>query len=262
MDEKEYLSVGQLAKKMNVSVRTLQYYDKQDLLNPSIKNEFGYRFYSKKDIVKLHQILSFKHLGFSLDEIKNKIFLLDDPKKVSIILKQQQAIIIEQINTLNQACESINLLNEEINKSNIVDFGMYADIIVMIKNGNKDYWVWKFFDEEIKEHIMDRFAKKPDLAKHILNEYKNILNEAIKLKACGESYTSDKSVALAKRWWDMILEFTGGDMSLIPKLEEFSKNKNNWDDNDMANKQVAVDEFIEKALNEYLKRTQLVQGGN
>ncbi len=261
MDEKEYLTVGQLAKKMDVSVRTLQYYDKQNLLNPSFKNEFGYRLYSKKDIVNLHQILSFKHLGFSLNDIKNKIFLLDDPKKVSSILMQQQAIINEQINTLKKASESINLLNDEISKSNKIDFGMYADIIVMIKNGNKDYWVWKFFDNEIKDHIVDRFTTNPDLANQILSEYKNIVNEAILLKSCGESHTSDKSLALAKRWWDMILDFTGGDMSLIPKLEQFSKDKNDWDDNDMAKKQVVVDEFIKSALTEYFKTIQKY-GGN
>lgn len=53
----ELMTVGQLAKKMDITVKTLQYYDKKDVR----------RLYSNKDMVKLHQITSMKYLGFSLD---------------------------------------------------------------------------------------------------------------------------------------------------------------------------------------------------
>ncbi|MFI3202461.1 MAG: MerR family DNA-binding transcriptional regulator, partial [Eubacteriales bacterium] len=33
--DKEFLTVGELAKKMGVTVRTLQYYDKENILKPS-----------------------------------------------------------------------------------------------------------------------------------------------------------------------------------------------------------------------------------
>ena len=60
-----YMTVGEVAKKMNVSVRTLQYYDKEGLLVPSAESEGGRRLYTDKDMIQLHQILSLKHLGFS-----------------------------------------------------------------------------------------------------------------------------------------------------------------------------------------------------
>lgn len=54
MSNKEYLTVGELSKIMNVTVRTLQYYDKEGILCPSKMSEGGRRLYSSKDIVKLN----------------------------------------------------------------------------------------------------------------------------------------------------------------------------------------------------------------
>lgn len=55
---KEHLfSVGELAKKAGVTVRTLQYYDKIGLLKSTI-NEGGRRMYTQDDILKLQQIFS------------------------------------------------------------------------------------------------------------------------------------------------------------------------------------------------------------
>ena len=55
-----FMTVGELAKKMNVTVRTLQYYDKEGVLSPSAESEGGRRLYTDKDLVLLHQILSLK----------------------------------------------------------------------------------------------------------------------------------------------------------------------------------------------------------
>ena len=45
MHNKSYMSVGELAKKMHTTVRTLQYYDKEKLLCPSSQSEGGRRLY-------------------------------------------------------------------------------------------------------------------------------------------------------------------------------------------------------------------------
>ena len=67
------MTVGELAKEANVSVRTLQYYDKIDILKPSSFSEGGRRLYNSKDMALLHQIITLKSLGFSLNDIKDRI---------------------------------------------------------------------------------------------------------------------------------------------------------------------------------------------
>lgn len=92
-----YMTVGEVAKKMDVTVRTLQYYDREGLLSPSSLSEGGRRLYTDKDIVKLHQILSLKHLGFSLDDIKNRLMPLDTPNEIADILAEQAQAVQKEI---------------------------------------------------------------------------------------------------------------------------------------------------------------------
>ena len=53
-----FMTIGEVAKKMGVTVRTLQYYDKEKLLSPSAESEGGRRLYTDKDLIILHQIMS------------------------------------------------------------------------------------------------------------------------------------------------------------------------------------------------------------
>ena len=78
-----YMTVGEVAKKMGVTVRTLQYYDKEGLLSPSAESEGGRRLYTDKDLVTLHQIMSLKSLGFSLDDIKQRLIYLETPEQAN-----------------------------------------------------------------------------------------------------------------------------------------------------------------------------------
>lgn len=64
------MTVNEVSKFAGVSVRTLQYYDKIGLLKPSEYTEAGYRLYSDESLKKLEQILLYRELEFSLDEIK------------------------------------------------------------------------------------------------------------------------------------------------------------------------------------------------
>ena len=65
-----YYSSGDFARMAQVSVRTIRFYDKQNILKPSYVTPAGARFYTDSDFVKLQQILLLKYLGFSLEEIK------------------------------------------------------------------------------------------------------------------------------------------------------------------------------------------------
>ncbi|MFC4404977.1 MerR family transcriptional regulator [Gracilibacillus xinjiangensis] len=62
-------TVSQLAKLSGVSGRTLRYYDQIGLLKPARVNNAGYRFYGVKEVDLLQQILFFRELEFSLEEI-------------------------------------------------------------------------------------------------------------------------------------------------------------------------------------------------
>jgi DNA-binding transcriptional MerR regulator len=62
-------TVNKLAKLAGVSSRTLRYYDEIGLLSPKRISSNGYRIYGRNEVDRLQQILFYRELGVSLDEI-------------------------------------------------------------------------------------------------------------------------------------------------------------------------------------------------
>ncbi|HSF75423.1 MAG TPA: MerR family transcriptional regulator [Microcoleus sp.] len=69
-------SVKQVSELSGVSVRTLHLYDEIGLLKPGVRTESRYRLYGEKELLRLQQILFYKELDFTLEQIGN---ILDDP---------------------------------------------------------------------------------------------------------------------------------------------------------------------------------------
>ncbi|MFF0825460.1 MerR family transcriptional regulator [Brevibacillus sp. NPDC003359] len=69
-------TVQKLGLLASVSTRTLRYYDEIDLLKPARINSSGYRIYGQQEVDRLQQILFYRELGVSLEEIKE---ILDSP---------------------------------------------------------------------------------------------------------------------------------------------------------------------------------------
>ena len=70
------LTVHEVSERTGVSVRTLHHYDAIGLLTPAEVTQAGYRLYDDRSLKRLHSILFFRELQFSLKEIKD---ILDDP---------------------------------------------------------------------------------------------------------------------------------------------------------------------------------------
>lgn len=161
-----YMTVGQAAKKMGVTVRTLQYYDKEGLLSPSAESEGGRRLYTDKDLVLLHQMISLKSLGFSLSDIKERLIPLDTPEEVAKALREQAEDIRGKIEQLSRSLTAIEQLRKEVLQIQTVDFKKYADIIVNLQMNNEYYHLIKKFDDDTLDYIRRRFNKESGLAFH------------------------------------------------------------------------------------------------
>lgn len=77
-------TVKSLAKLSGVTERTLRWYDTVGILKPSFYGNNGYRYYEKEELLVLQQILFYRELDFSLDEIK-KIITGSDFDKISAL---------------------------------------------------------------------------------------------------------------------------------------------------------------------------------
>ncbi len=242
-----FMTIGEVAKKMGVTVRTLQYYDKEKLLSPSAESEGGRRLYTDKDLIILHQIMSLKSLGFSLDDIKQRLTSLKTPADVANALAEQADVIRKEIERLTVSLTAIEQLKTEVLQMKTVNFKTYADIIVNLQMKNDSYYLIKRFDDDTLDHIRSQFDKESGL--DFMDRFNRLSDEIVQLKKDNISHESEKCQRVVKEYWGLIMEFTGGDMSMLPKLMEMGKidtATNAWEE-----RQKAVNDFIEPALQIY-----------
>lgn len=253
---KGYMTVGQLAGKMNTTVRTLQYYDKEGLLTPSAESEGGRRLYTDKDVIRLHQIMSLKSLGFSLEDIKKRLFSLDTPSEVADALTEQAEALKQQIAKLSETLNEIEMLREEVLQMQTVDFKKYADIIVNLQMKNENYRLIKYFDERMMAHARKHTDR--EWAVEIIEGINRINRQAMQLMKQGVSPQSEEGQELAAEFWSILMEFTNGDMSLLPSLMEAGAHEKTGNERENGN------DFIGPAMDTYLAKLGInpFEGGN
>ncbi len=75
----EKLTIGQLAKKVNVNLETIRYYERRGLLPEPPRNKSGHRQYSMEEVKRTKFIKRCQVLGFSLKEIAELLSLRVEP---------------------------------------------------------------------------------------------------------------------------------------------------------------------------------------
>ena len=248
---KGFMTVGELAKQMGTTVRTLQYYDREGLLCPAAQSEGGRRLYTHKDMIRLHQIQALKALGFSLDDIKTRLVSLDTPQEVAEALTQQAQAIREKIGQLTETLSAVEALKEEVQKMQEVDFKKYADIVVNLQMHNEYYWLIKHFDDSMLDHIRERFDQDSGL--RFIGQFHELTDQILECREKDLAPEDEKVQTLTAQFWGMVMEFTGGDMSLLPKLMEFGDLQD--DHEDWSRKQALVNEYLQPALELYFQNS-------
>ncbi|GGH10367.1 MerR family transcriptional regulator [Paenibacillus segetis] len=87
-------TVKEVSTLSNVTIKTLHHYHKIGLLLPSEISEAGYRLYGTKELERLQQILLYRELDFSLEQIKQ--LLEGAPERLAILSQQEELLIIRK----------------------------------------------------------------------------------------------------------------------------------------------------------------------
>jgi len=106
------LSIGQVAERTGLSVSTLRFYEESGLVSPS-RTAGGQRRYPRADIRRLSFIMIAQQLGFSLEEIREKLASLPQGKPPSQkdwthISKQFRAQLNQRIRLLTLTVERLD----------------------------------------------------------------------------------------------------------------------------------------------------------
>lgn len=101
-------SINKLSKISGVSARTLRYYDEINLLKPVRVASSGYRIYGQEQLDTLQQILFYRELEFSLEDIKGLL---------AVPAFNREKAFESHLTTLHQKRNRIDALIENVTKS-------------------------------------------------------------------------------------------------------------------------------------------------
>jgi DNA-binding transcriptional MerR regulator len=99
------LTVGQVAQRLDITVRTLHHYDEIGLVTPSERTHAGYRLYTADDLTRLQHVVVYRRLGFALEEVA---LLLAHPESVEQHLRRQRAAVMTRLDEMRALVAAID----------------------------------------------------------------------------------------------------------------------------------------------------------
>jgi MerR family copper efflux transcriptional regulator len=72
-----YMQIGEVAERTRLSLRTIRYYEEAGLVAPATRSAGGFRLYTEADVDRLLLLRQAKPLGFSLEELRALLIVLD-----------------------------------------------------------------------------------------------------------------------------------------------------------------------------------------
>lgn len=129
MKKEGYYSSGEFARMAHVTLRTIRYYDKHDILRPSLVTDSGARFYTDEDFARLQQILLLKYLGFSLDDIREMTIGDTDYHFMLNSLNIQLKLVQDRIEQMQLVEKAIRDTAVTIQNQHTVDWSRMLNLI-------------------------------------------------------------------------------------------------------------------------------------
>jgi Hg(II)-responsive transcriptional regulator len=97
-------TIGQLARKVNVNIQTIRFYERKGILPKPNRKPSGYRMFTEEDVKRLNFIHLSKCHGFSLREIKELLDLRIDSK---ISCEEVRALAEKKIELMDTKIEEL-----------------------------------------------------------------------------------------------------------------------------------------------------------
>ena len=107
------LKIGEVAKRSDVGIETIRYYERQGLLAEPNRRPSGYRQYDESVVSRLQFIRRAKELGFTLSEIKELLGLWFDVNTKCVHVRQRAE---RKINDIEDKIRSLQRMKRSLKK--------------------------------------------------------------------------------------------------------------------------------------------------
>jgi MerR family transcriptional regulator, thiopeptide resistance regulator len=174
-------TVGEVAAMAGVTVRTLHHYDRIGLLSPSGRSAAGYRLYAPDDLDRLHQVLLYRELGFSLEDVAA---LLADDADPEAHLRRQRALLRDRLDRTQQMVAA-------------VEKEMEARAMGMSLTPEEKFEVFGEFDpDQYEEEVQERWGETDAYAQSKRRTSSYTKEDWVRIKQEGEDVEARFAAAL------------------------------------------------------------------
>ena len=242
----EFWKVGELAARTGLTVRTLHHYDAIGLLSPSGRTESnhgsGHRLYTAVDVKRLHQIICLKQLGFGLEQIREYMTRADyDPRRVVQLHLEEVNRRAADLTALADRLRGLSIVLERTDAASAETFLETIEAMTMIE---------KYYTKEQLEYLEKRRQEGGAAMQETIQKgpqmWADLHADVRAAMDAGIPHTDQRALALAKRWYDLVSAFTGGDPGIFQSLKSMYSNEDTVAGMDVKAMKPMMD-YIEKA---------------
>jgi DNA-binding transcriptional MerR regulator len=262
----QYLSPAETAKRFGISIKALRLYEQHGLLKPLRTNNgtsgAAWRVYGSDQIMRLHQILALKRLGFSLGQI-GELLVSDYP--LDSILGAQERVLAKDSERIAGALTLIREARAKLASGqalSIDDLTALTKETVMTThptheelNKTMTPFLQKHLSPVEEASIKELFSVRPDL----LNTGKELMEEAKALMASGDA-SSAAAMDLAKRFRALSKQLRSSPSPLTALQPKLKTTVDDARSDPEAAKKIEVFAFIAKAVANLKEREGSTEG--
>jgi DNA-binding transcriptional MerR regulator len=204
---REALTVGEVAKRTGLSVRTFHHYDALGLLAPSGRTEAGYRLYTVKDLMTLQQIVLLKSLGLPLAQIART--LSSDGPTLLRTIDTHVTRLRTRIEQERRVCSRLEETAARLRKRKTPTI---EEILRTIEDVTMTE---KYFTPEQAEWMRERRAVVGEARiREVEAEWPQLVAEVRTAMEKGMPPADPHVRSLAARWHGLVQEFTNGNLGI------------------------------------------------
>jgi DNA-binding transcriptional MerR regulator len=195
--------IGALANRTGLSVRTLHWYDHIGLLRPSRRTASGHRIYGEADVVRLQQIRSLRHLGFTLEEIGEA--LRSPAFAPARVLRLHLSELKQRIRQEQRLGRRLERLADRLDAAGTVSVDELMATIEEITLSEHN-----LTPEQLAE-VQERGRRLgPAAIKAVETEWPVLIASVRAAMEKGTDPADPRVQQLARRWRELVEQFTGG----------------------------------------------------
>src|SRR5690348_10598801 len=205
------LTVGELARRCGLTVRTLHHYDAIGLLRPSLRSDAGYRLYDRANVERLHRIQALRQLGLSLADIGTVLSGPEQP--LAEVIDRQIAQLDQELARATRLRGRLVALRGQLAAGQTPDLADWLDTLELMTMYEK------YFSPEELENLP--LHNDPD----VIAQWGALVAEVQAAMDRGVGPDAPQAHALALQWMEMVQRGTGDNPGFISRLKAMQDNE-------------------------------------